>query len=478
LGFIAAHMDCNWFLVATVELFGVPVTIYVDLNKGLDQDIFDPENEPEHPEGCDILFGPHPTLGRADVYVAVDHLFGFEGNSFHVRIGVNGLGEQDQRQIPVQFELTPKSPNPAIFNTDYTITLSQALQLHPSADATILSNLPDLNIGTGPLGTSSNLTSEFPSESMSWLKFSLAPLQFDTGVVDRAILSLSFVAGVLTDQGGSFRLYRVTQDWQESLVTYNNQPAAVPTSSVAHVITTPLLGGLPVPGLEAFVGAGKIQWDITSLVREWKANPTSNFGIMIRGDGAAVFQSREGLLPPTLALHTTTSFLEQPNGMVALSKTNLFQDLTIHATADGLNELDEQLELHVFPAATLPERVEVADTNLPLKILFLTDLPEATLVTYQFDRGSQADSVGFTSSATLVREGLVATQFFSSEETLLNHALHANGFALTAPPNGQPRPKAKTLRPSFWQQQARPWQIPCTCWRPWLPLVTLPSSSS
>lgn len=82
------------------------------------------------------------------------------------------------------------------------------------------------------------------------------------------------------------RIRRVTENWEEDLITWNNQPAV-----------TGDYGTYSAP-------MGWLEMDLTTLVLEWDNGTYPNYGIsfILVGDGRAHLYSREGTYPPELAL--------------------------------------------------------------------------------------------------------------------------------------------------------------------------------
>jgi hypothetical protein len=70
----------------------------------------------------------------------------------------------------------------------------------------------------------------------------------------------------------------VNEDWEESTVTWANQPATE-TTAVAHVSV-----GDAVPQT--------VSWDVTDLAQEWADGTTPNHGLLVRGPETALFNWR------------------------------------------------------------------------------------------------------------------------------------------------------------------------------------------
>ena len=129
-----------------------------------------------------------------------------------------------------------------------------------------------------------------------FVQFDLAELPANATIDSAELhLNVSVFNGAPFDVG----LARVNSDWDESTITWNNQP------------TVTVSGGLTTT-----VGAtGDLSWPVTSLIQAWQAGTQPNYGFMLRGfnsSGAAVIaDSKEAtyatstIVPPTLIVHYT-----------------------------------------------------------------------------------------------------------------------------------------------------------------------------
>jgi len=98
-----------------------------------------------------------------------------------------------------------------------------------------------------------------------FIKFDLSTIS-SAEVVDKAKLRL-WVDG-WGGTGGEIGIYRVTGDWNEGGITWNNSP-----SVDGNVWASTSVGNL-----------GYWEWDITQLVKYWLANPGSNKGLMVQAN--------------------------------------------------------------------------------------------------------------------------------------------------------------------------------------------------
>ncbi|MFO7742638.1 MAG: DNRLRE domain-containing protein [Anaerolineae bacterium] len=153
--------------------------------------------------------------------------------------------------------------------------------LNAVADATVREWEPDTNFGGDP---SLELSYGGPGEeAVTLVRFDLSGLPPDA-VVDSASLRL-FLEGASGADPVSIGAYLITSAWDESTVTWNTP------------FTTGLFGFSA--SIDATVGSYK-SWSVTSYAQSWIDDPSSNFGVMLRGptEGAnyeRVFASREHL---------------------------------------------------------------------------------------------------------------------------------------------------------------------------------------
>ena len=154
--------------------------------------------------------------------------------------------------------------------------LEQAI-LAPVADATVDLAQPAANLGTATTLEVAHFTA---TTRRTLLRFNLAVAVPAEAVIDSAVLELYLQS---TEQGNALLLNigLVTQDWAESQVTWNAQPA--------H--------GEPIVtcGIDRTPGAYK-QFDITPIVRAWHNQP--HYGLKLWGPEEALtygfwFRSRE-----------------------------------------------------------------------------------------------------------------------------------------------------------------------------------------
>ena len=160
--------------------------------------------------------------------------------------------------------------------TQDTVKIARIYQSDPSIgkDAVIESILPDTNFGD------STLFSVFSWTNDGLFNSARALLDFDLSVfpqnitITKATLSLYWVSYKnLTEQTGenAFTIYRITENWDEHTVTWNNQPD---TTSV-HKVNVPE----SVAATQSYV-----DMDVTELVQDMINDPQGSFGFMLRLD--------------------------------------------------------------------------------------------------------------------------------------------------------------------------------------------------
>ena len=102
----------------------------------------------------------------------------------------------------------------------------------------------------------------------SYIQFNLPSLP-STAVITNAGLSLWYFDHMESSpEDRPLVLYRVTSGWNESLITWNNQPN---TSSI--VLDTQVVPSSPTNSF--------ITWDITNLVKSWFSGAVPNYGVML-----------------------------------------------------------------------------------------------------------------------------------------------------------------------------------------------------
>ncbi|MFZ4631863.1 MAG: trypsin-like peptidase domain-containing protein [Patescibacteria group bacterium] len=83
---------------------------------------------------------------------------------------------------------------------------------------------------------------------------------------DKAVFKMDRVSNSWDDDD-NYVLYKVTSSWNENSVTWNSQPTYSSTGIKAQVVSQ---------------GVYKYEFDVTSIVKEWLSNPSTNYGFVIR----------------------------------------------------------------------------------------------------------------------------------------------------------------------------------------------------
>lgn len=163
--------------------------------------------------------------------------------------------------------------SPAYGNLEFEVTTTK--------DSWVKENDAGTNFGTDTkLQVKNNLG--YKQRSYVWFNLSSLP---DEIVVVYANFSLYYYDWSVNNPNGRwYSANRITEDWNETDITWNNQPASTGVNKS--------LGYVPL-------SFGWMSWDITNITQEW-ADGTSNYGLVIRDirenlDAAHVsrFYSRE-----------------------------------------------------------------------------------------------------------------------------------------------------------------------------------------
>ena len=101
-----------------------------------------------------------------------------------------------------------------------------------------------------------------------YIQFDLSSLP-SGAVIESASLGLYYFWNEPSSVEGPVGVYKVTSDWNESLISWNSQPSF---GSAAKSTVT-----VPAANTSDFV-----LWDITALVQGWYNSPATNYGVMLR----------------------------------------------------------------------------------------------------------------------------------------------------------------------------------------------------
>ena len=199
----------------------------------------------------------------------------------------------------------------------------QTVTLNPVADSYIWTG----ESGAQNYGTQANLSVLYGSganRARSLLRFDLSSIPSDATISEANLgLTISTAAGSGTI---NVNANRIVNAWEETTVTWNDQPGTSETISSSYVTHDP----------------GTKTWGLTTAVQNWVSGAWQNLGVMIIGreSGAASdaytrsFWSREGSTPPTLTVTYTTD--EIGTSKVEYGPTNAYgstiDDVTLNTT--------------------------------------------------------------------------------------------------------------------------------------------------
>lgn len=161
------------------------------------------------------------------------------------------------------------------YTTD-TTTISKIYQTNEgySTDAVVESLNPNTNYGNATHLTAFSWTSGGSfNTSRAFLKFDLSDIAPQTKI-SSAELSLFYSSyGNLSEQSGNnaFTIYRVIEAWDETSITWANQPAYSNDNSISI--------GKSTSPQQSYTDI-----DITSVIQDMIDNPSSNHGFMIMLD--------------------------------------------------------------------------------------------------------------------------------------------------------------------------------------------------
>ncbi len=188
-----------------------------------------------------------------------------------------------------------------------TITLQPGSE---GKDAYIKAATPSMNLGTesffvvrgGILSQHSILLIEF--------NLSIIP---EHAVVTNALLALDKVSG---STESLLNVYRITSDWSETDVTYENQPSFDLSVPIANI------GGIAL--LNTFV-----EWDITEFVHYWHEYPSENYGLEMRSWSGLTnvffrtsdYETHTSLRPK---LTITYSMIPEPLSIILVGLSGIF----------------------------------------------------------------------------------------------------------------------------------------------------------
>ncbi|MFQ6072224.1 MAG: DNRLRE domain-containing protein, partial [Methanosarcinales archaeon] len=164
--------------------------------------------------------------------------------------------------------------------TATTTSLSTFAVIQPSgADTYVREDQSTTNYGTAP---NMYVRSKTGSRSHAFIKFDLSSIPRGSNIIS-ANLSLYMYTAPTASR--TYNIYKITSDWNETTITWNNAPtvSATPTSSSSTGTTNNVW----------------LNWSVTSDVQYFLDNPSNNYGWMINdssegsADYFANFSSKE-----------------------------------------------------------------------------------------------------------------------------------------------------------------------------------------
>ncbi|MCU0316475.1 MAG: DNRLRE domain-containing protein [Fimbriimonadaceae bacterium] len=171
--------------------------------------------------------------------------------------------------------------------------LAQTVTLSATSDARILGFFPGSNFGNDILST----YTVGPNVQRTLILFDLGSIPSGQ-IITSATLRLYGSPFFASSDPATTSVYRATNSWIESQVTWNSSSTGNPWLTVGgtFVGTTGVQGANPYATLTGNQTEGWREWNVTSLVSEWKSGTHSNHGFAITGSEGTtlVYTSREG----------------------------------------------------------------------------------------------------------------------------------------------------------------------------------------
>jgi hypothetical protein len=188
---------------------------------------------------------------------------------------------------------------PAYVNWALTYADTQTLAIQPDGaagkDAYVYELQPNDAYGaTGGLAVDGESST---SQYRTYIQFGLSSIP-STAVIESATLGLYYYISPGMEVQAPVGVYRVTSIWNESTITWNNQPASNPA-----VIATVLV---PASWTNTF-----LSWDVTSLVSSWHVGrglANVNYGMVLMDTDESTYEGGKGFYSSD---YTTAS--ERPN---------------------------------------------------------------------------------------------------------------------------------------------------------------------
>ncbi|MGB2798565.1 MAG: DNRLRE domain-containing protein [Dehalococcoidia bacterium] len=170
----------------------------------------------------------------------------------------------------VNWELDPAPPHPVTIQPGPADGKDSFVGEFSPNDAA--QTMPPFHLVLGVAGNSPG------EDTRSYLQFDLSGIP-DTAIVTSASLGLYHDGSDAGAVIGPVGAYQVTSDWNDTTLTWNNQPISADTAEDVITVTA--------PAPHSF-----ISWDIANLVQGWHDGSITNYGVMLRDTDES---SSEGL---------------------------------------------------------------------------------------------------------------------------------------------------------------------------------------
>jgi hypothetical protein len=149
-----------------------------------------------------------------------------------------------------------------------TIIMNQSLTIQPNPiegkDSMVVNQLPDTNYVDNLYFSLGNLSASVFLRG--YLQFDISSIPNDA-VIIKSDLKL-YQYQTIGTEGFMIGLHQVTENWEENVITWNNQPKYEPSPESTSTIT---------------VGATTwLSWDITALLQGWVDGSIVNYGVVLK----------------------------------------------------------------------------------------------------------------------------------------------------------------------------------------------------
>jgi hypothetical protein len=199
--------------------------------------------------------------------------------------------------------------------------------INSSKDSYVVSSFPTTNYGNETVFVVGAASSGAVNIT-SYVQFSNLTLN---GNVTSAYLFLYKAGGIGSNH--IVNLYRVTSEWNESNITWNNQP---------------IVNGY-IWDSKVMNANGWYSWNITNLLRGWLNGSYSNYGMYLNFTSPALgtwnfssFSSREyggEYVPRILVVYESAEFISEIRGSGEIHVSDTLSNLTVNINATQLNNI-------------------------------------------------------------------------------------------------------------------------------------------